>query len=181
MKKYMMNLAVLVLSTQALAGVGDVDSSKLLAKNMKSVYTDLSKDCIEISSATDKAPIDFYEADCKSFGGYRLKIEGGDLRYHPSLSFGNKEIEIAIPMSFHDTGSTKIEWVYQLEQNEEGLGKLVWKGLIFRLNHATPDGESDISNLYAVRLDGDKSCLIGTTQDNIKARDLVYNSKPGCK
>lgn len=147
-----------------------------------SLYTDLKNDCVTVSSATDQAPIDFYEAECKAFGGFRLTITGGDLRYHPELYFGNTKIEIETPMSFHDTASTKIEWVYNHTIDNEGAGKLEWKGLIYRLNQVdseNPEKNTDV--LYVVRLDGAKSCLVGTTQSNVKAREMVSNSKPGCK
>lgn len=147
-----------------------------------SVYTDLSKDCVTISSATDKAPIDFFNSECKSFGGFSLFIEGGDLRYGPLLKYNGVEIDLKRPGAFHDTGSTKVEWVYTLEQDAEGLGQLNWKGLIYRLNVASfeEEGKND-SILYSVRLDGEKSCLIGTSKTNEAALNLVKNSKVNCK
>lgn len=146
-----------------------------------SVYTDLDKDCVVVSAATDQSPIDFYTAECKAFGGYRLTIEGGDLRYHPTLSFGDKQIDIPTPMGFHDVASKKIEWVYNRNVNKDGVGTLEWKALIYRLSQATEDGEKDTQMLYVVRLDGAQTCLVGTTQSNTKAREMAANSKPGCK
>jgi hypothetical protein len=151
------------------------------ASEWKSIYTDLSKDCVEISSATEQAPIDFYEAECKAFGGFQLRIEGSDLRYSPALSFGEKAIELNRPMSFHDMGSDKIEWMYEISRDEEGSGKMEWKGLIYRLSVADIDDyEKDTSLLYVTRLDGAKSCHLGKVKTNEAARKLVMDSKAKC-
>jgi len=147
-----------------------------------SIYTDLKKDCVEISSATEEAPIDFYEAECKSFGGFQLKIQGSDLRYSPNLIFGDKEIELNRPMSFHDLGSDKIEWMFQKTVDNEGVGKVEWKGLIYRLSVADiDDSGKDVSVLYVTRLDGSKSCHLGKVRTNEEARKLVMNPKATCK
>lgn len=148
-----------------------------------SIYTELSKDCVEISAATAEAPIDFYEAECKAFGGFQLKIEGSDLRYSPSLTFGDKEIDLNRPMSFHDVGSDKMEWMFQKTVDNEGVGKVVWKGLIYRLSVADPENpeRGDASILYVTRLDGAKSCHLGKVRTNEEARTLVMNPKAICK
>lgn len=151
------------------------------ATTTKSVYTDSVADCVVVSQNTKQAPIDFSETECKSFGGYRLGVSGGDLRYHPVLSYGGSAIELETPGAFHDVGSQKIEWVYKHTIDKEGSGSVKWVGLIYRLSVAKQDGQSNDSILYAVRLDGAKSCLIGDTDDNVKARELVANSTPGCK
>lgn len=147
-----------------------------------SLYTDLNKDCVAVSSATTEAPIDFYAAECKAFGGYRLTITGGDLRYHPELYFGDTKIEIETPMSFHDTASTKVEWAYTHTIDNEGVGTLEWKALIYRLNSVDsedPNRNSDI--LYVVRLNGKNSCLLGQVKTNAEARALAYDAKAICK
>lgn len=189
MKSPNLNIAAYVIfllsSTTGFAvGNGDIGSGSngMLKTTLTSVYTDIQKECVTISAATEKAPIDFFESDCKAFGGYRLQIRGSDLRYHPVLSFGDKEIEIETTYHFHDTGSSKVEWVYKLETDEEGLGNIHWVGLIFRLTEATDsDSGKDVSVLYVVRLDKEKTCLVGKTQSNQKAREMAYNSKPDCK
>ena len=180
--KTFITLITTIFAFNAFAGTGDVDSAKGIQSVRKSLYTDLTKDCVTVSTATQEAPIDFYEAECKAFGGYRLTITGGDLRYHPELYFGDKKIEIETPMSFHDTASTKIEWVFNHSIDKEGAGKLEWKGLIYRLNYTdSEDPNKNTDMLFVVRLDGAKSCLIGTTQSNVKAREMVSSSKPDCK
>lgn len=147
-----------------------------------SVYTDIQKDCLKVEMATDKAPIDFYTYECKAFGGYKLEISGGDLRYSPTLYWNDKAIEINKPFSFHDPGSNMVEWVYEKNIDEEGAGSIKWLGFIYRLS--VFNGESNDSILYAVRLDKDLSCLIGSVKSSNKAnelaRELIYNSKAGC-
>lgn len=146
-----------------------------------SIYTDMKADCIVVSSATDKAPIDFYDSECKAFGGFTLKESGGDLRYGPQLSFAGKEIDLKRPGAFHSMGSQKIEWVYDLTRDEEGSGTLKFKALIYRLSVANEDPDKkDSSILYVVRLNGEKSCVIGTAATNEKARELANNESAQC-
>lgn len=147
----------------------------------KSIDTDLEKDCVVISASTEQAPIDFYESECKSFGGYQLFISGGDIRYAPVLKYLAHPIKIQHPYSFHDLATNKIEWIYQVKLNEEGMGKLQWKGLVYSLSVADPESGENHLQVYAVRLDGHRSCLAGITNTQEKARELVYNSTAGCR
>jgi hypothetical protein len=145
----------------------------------KSAYTDLKADCIVVSSSTDKAQIDFYTAECKAYGGYALRITGGDLRYGPELAFNGVQLDLARPFGFHDLGSDKIEWVYDLARDEEGNGEIHFKALIYRLNVADQDGH-DKSFLYVVRLNGEQSCVIGSVTNNEGARDLANDISAKC-
>ena len=167
--------ALFLLAWNAHALVPSIDKME-----WKSVITDTEKDCIVISSATEEAPIDFYEAECKSFGGFQLFISGGDLRYGPVLKFQSKKIELDRPMSFHDLGSSQIEWIYKIRTDAEGVGKMNWKGLIYRLSVIDAEVGNDRSELYAVRLNGAKSCLLGKTDSIEKARELIYDSTARC-
>lgn len=151
------------------------------APQWKSIIVNSKNDCIVISSATDQAPIDFYKAECKSFAGFRFFIEGGDIRYGPSLYFGNVKINLQRPHQFHDMASENIEWAYTHDIDNEGSGVLIWKGLIYQLSVADEDGQKDKVVYYAVRLDEKKSCLIGNAETEKAARELVYNSKEDCK
>jgi hypothetical protein len=171
MKNFVLALGFIVLSTETFAADA----------GFKSVYTDVKADCVTISQSNDNSEIDFLEATCKSFGGYELLISGGDVRYAPQLKFSGQPLTIDEPGAFHDIASDKIEWIYQLAQNREGFGQLDWKGLIYRLSVSDREDGSSRSVLYAVRLDGAKTCTIGTAKTNDEARALVYNSKPGCK
>jgi hypothetical protein len=156
--------------------------SALAADQVKwgSAYTNLKKECVEFASATEKSPIDFYGADCKSFGGYRLQWSGGDIRYAPVLSFNGADLEMGRPGAFHDLGSDNVEWMYKTAQNEEGIGEIEWKGFIYRLSVANEDGMSNKSILYAVRLDGANSCFLGNPKNNEEARALVKNASAPC-
>ncbi len=169
MKTKFMFAALVVFSAQAFAGT----------PVWKSVYTDLTKDCVEVSSANQNAEIDFYDAECKAFGGYQLNIEGGDLRYGPALRYNGVMLDVGSTGAFHDTGSTKVEWVYTLSKEVDGAGTLEWKGFIYRLSQATENGSGpDESVLYSVRLNKEQTCLVGTSTTNQAARDLIYNNAP---
>lgn len=172
MKNVFLSSLVCLLSVSALAGT---------KTETKSVYTDMKKDCIVVSSATDKAPIDFYDSECKAYAGFVLKESGGDLRYGPELSFNGKQIDLQRPGHFHNLGSEKIEWVYDISRDEEGSGELKFKALIYRLSVANEDPDKkDSSVLYVVRLDGEKSCVIGTAKTNEAARDLANDKSAKC-
>lgn len=150
-----------------------------------SVYTDLKNDCIVVSSATEKAPIDFYSSECKAFGGYTLGESGSDLRYGPVLGYHGVDIDLQLPYSFHEMGSSKIEWVYDVNRDEEGFGSLVWKALIFRIEsdvYSDEDGDEpkNVSNLHVVRLNGKNSCVIGLVKTNEAARELANKANAPC-
>lgn len=149
------------------------------AVESKSVYTNVNDECVVISAANQKAQIDFYEAECKSFGGYQLKIKGGDLRYGPELSYQGKILDLQRPYQFHDMGSDKVEWMYTHDVNQDGSGSIQWIGFIYRLSVAT-DVKKDETVLYAVRLNGETSCVLGTVKTNEEARALVLNREAAC-
>lgn len=155
-------------------------SPALAAKSeWKSVYTNTKKDCVTIQESNENSEIDFYEADCKSFGGYRLKIAGGDIRYAPQLSFNGTDLPMGQPEGFHDLGSDNVEWVYRRESQADGQGSIEWKGFIYRLNVSHgPDDSREV--LYAVRLDGEKSCFLGYPASNREARAMVQNLSRPC-
>ncbi|MCO5144304.1 MAG: hypothetical protein M9962_14545 [Oligoflexia bacterium] len=150
------------------------------ATTWNSVYTDIEKDCITISESNDQADIDFYEAECKSFGGYQLKISGGDLRYAPTLTYKGKDLSMGRPWAFHDLGSTKVEWMYTLKKEADGSGSLDWKGFIYRLYVDKGESTGDLGILFAVRLDGTKSCFLGNPKTNEAARELIKNKSAKC-
>ena len=146
----------------------------------KSIKTDLSKDCVLISAATEEAPIDFYEAECKAFGGFQFFIEGSDLRYSPRLNFRGEEVSLVRPMSFHDLASNEVEWIYKGQMDNEGAGKISWKGLIYSISAATEDGEGDEVRFYSVKLNGVKSCVVGKTKTAEEARILIESENARC-
>lgn len=147
----------------------------------KSLYTDVKKDCVTFASSNDNSEIDFFSSDCKSFGGYRLQITGGDIRYAPQLSFNGENIDMGTPLSFHDLGSDKVEWIARIAATDtEGLGEIEWKGFVYRLSVAKEGGEGSISRLFAVRLDGASSCFLGNPASNEAARALIRDANAPC-
>lgn len=143
----------------------------------KTAVTDIEKDCVVVSSATEEAPIDFFTSECKAFGGFSLSIAGGDARYAPVLAFANKKIDLKHPLSFHDLASNKLEWLYEHDTNKEGFGKINWRGFIYKLSSASEDGESSVKRFYAVKLNGAKSCALGQTNTKEEAIKIVHESK----
>ena len=129
----------------------------------ESAIVNSENDCVVISSATDKAPIDFYKAECKSFAGFRFFIEGGDIRYSPSIYFGNEKIDLHRPSQFHDMASNNIEWLYTHDIDVEGSGEIIWKGIIYQLAIADEDENGhDKDVFFSVRLDEKKFSSILT-------------------
>lgn len=175
MKQIISTIAMVTLSTLT-AFAGEAQQT-----TVGSVYTDLSKDCVVVAAANEQAPIDFYTAECKAFGGFQLTITGGDLRYHPELSFGGAAIVLDNPYTFHDMASNKVEWMYRKTTSADGSGSLQWIGFIYRLSEAKEDGSADQQVLRVVRLDGAKTCSIGSVATNEQARALVLNAKAACK
>lgn len=151
---------------------------------VESSFIDIDKDCVVVSSATENAPIDFFESECRSYGGYRLSIKGSDLRYSPRLSYLGREIEILRPMSFHDMNDSQIEWIYSLDVDDEGSGQIDWKGLIYQLSVADVEEEEgsigDRPVYYAVRLQGEQTCVIGTVETSAEARVLIADPATPC-
>jgi hypothetical protein len=176
MKQFASIFATITLSTlTAFAGQGEQTT-------IESVYTDLNKECIVVEAATENAEIDFFTSECKSFGGFQLSITGGDVRYHPELSYGGQNLNLPTPGHFHDLGSDKVEWMYRKTTSlQDGSGSLTWLGFIYSLNVDNGQGTDSNHIIYAVRLDGANTCMIGTATTNEQARSLVQNSKPGCK
>lgn len=150
------------------------------ATSIESIFVDTVKDCATISSATADAPIDFYEAECKAFGGFRFYIRGSDLRYSPELSYLDTEIPLERPMSFHDLADSTVEWIYQRETDNEGLGKITWRGLIYSLSAVDDEGEA-VTSFYGIRLQENKSCLIAVVSDADLAKKSILDSNSACK
>lgn len=155
-----------------------------------SVYTSVEpQDCVTIngSELLAEPEIDFYEGECAAFGGYRVYISGGDIRYSLDLSYQGQSIDTIKLASFHDMGSAKIEWRY--ERKGDGFDNtLEYTALIYRLNYTTytENGEpTDKDMLVVVRLDQQNSCVIGTIEQqanmNEKARQLADNKSASCQ
>jgi hypothetical protein len=146
----------------------------------KSVYTNTKTDCVVVSASNDRAEIDFSESECKSFGGYVLKVDGGDLRYGPSLSLNGDALDVGRPFSFHDPKGDKIEWIYRKTTEADGSGSVEWKGLVYRLSVSNEDGQSSHDELIAVRLAGKNTCSLGVVKTNEAARKLIQDARSAC-
>ena len=77
--------------------------------------------------------------------------------------------------------SNTVEWPYTHDIDNEGAGKIIWQGIIYQLSVADEAGEKDKLIYYSVRLDGNKSCFIGTSETDKTARELIFHSKEDCK
>lgn len=147
----------------------------------KSVYTNIKTECVEVSASNDKAEIDFADSECKSFGGYSLHVEGGDIRYAPSLYLNGERLETGGSFAFHDPASDQVEWIYRKTTEEDGQGTVEWKGFVYRLSVSNQDGDGSHNELYAVRLAGKNTCSLGLVKNNEEARKLVQNARAQCK
>lgn len=147
-----------------------------------SVYVDTDKECVSVAESVENVDsIDFSKRECKAFGGYQFFIEGADLRYSPTLEFRGKVVFSHREFAFHNMGASKVEWVYSHETPANSKGELKWRGLIYRLAVATEDGSPDKSKLYALRLNGLKTCSLGEAANNESARAMIYNPATPCE
>lgn len=145
-----------------------------------SIYTDLTKDCVTISSSTQKAEIDFIDEECKAFGGFKLGVVSGDSRSQIRLTYGQTEVQAPVPGGFWNVSSDKVEWVYSRVVDQQGNGDLTWQALIYRLD-STIEGDIGTSDLYVIRLRNEKSCFLGQVKTNEAARALAYNLHAPCR
>jgi hypothetical protein len=160
-----------VIAAVALASLSALAASPTNAEERVSVYTSVNvKNCLVIggSSLESKPEIDWLDAECQAFAGYRVFVRGGDLRYSLSLQFNGAEIELPIFTMFHDLGSELIEW--RGTRNRE-TNTFVFDTLIYRMSLADADpSQKDAKELLVVRLNGEKSCLVGSV-DARKSKD----------
>ena len=142
----------------------------------RSVYTSLEKcDVIESSEQEEDAEIDYFTAECPGREGYRIFHIGGDSR---SWIVIKKEDETVIdlyndvmsnePGAFPFVSGRAAEWRYRGES-------LI--ALIFRIAGSDLQTDKLKSELMVVRLGGEKSCVIGTSTSNEKAREIAESSK----
>lgn len=166
--------SVLLFSTYAFAEIG-------------SSYTDIeTSKCVVISSSEldGEEGVDYLTAECPSFGGYRLMVSGGDIRYSLDLSYEGVEIPMVKLSSFHDLPSAKVEWRY-VRSNVEWTPVVTYTALIYRLNRQVdPQTDENKDMLIVVRLNKDKSCVVGVvdqqTDMNVKARRIADDIDAKC-
>lgn len=153
-------------------------------------YTSIAyADCKTIKdSELDKdAPIDYYTGNCAGLAGYGITVTGGDLRYDIVLTYKGTEIQTNNLWSFHNPGSDKVEWRYEVN----GKGKKVYTALIYRQDFQYQDevdgsiDPTDHTQLVVVRLNGKKSCRIGIVAQqknmNLAARNLADSKNTACQ
>ena len=154
-------------------------SATTATRSIEMVPVDTVKDCVVVSSATGDAQIDFYESECKAFGGYKLNIKGSDLRYSPVLSYVGHEIDMQRPFQFHDMADTSIEWLYEREVDEIGVGKVQWRGLIYSLE--VSEEQSSSVQFYGIRLNKKKSCVVAIAASKELAQKAILDPNSACK
>jgi hypothetical protein len=157
-------------------------STQSFAKS-KMVYSTVSlNNCATIQ---DSEEYDSFKKECPSFGDYKIYIEGGDARYDLKLSYKGKTISTPELESFHGPGSRVIEWRYT---NNNETGEISYDSLMFRIEHATGEDYVNDSILYAVRLNGGDSCVVGAFKEsehskgseNVLARKILDDKSSEC-
>ena len=142
----------------------------------RSVYTSLEKcDVIESSEQEADAEIDYFTAECPGREGYRILHVGGDSRSWIVIKRGEKtvldlydDVMRNQPGAFPFVSGKVAEWRYKGEA-------LI--ALIFRIAGSDLETDKLKSELMVVRLGGEKSCVIGTSTSNEKAREIAESSK----
>ena len=156
----------------------------------ESVYSSIKDtDCViyDSSELHEEPEIDFLTAECPAFGGYRVMISGGDIRYNLGLSYNGTKINTLQPEGFHNTGSNVIEWRFNRVQRL-GYFEAKYTALIYRLSvseyNETANENQDVTKLVVVRLSGEQSCIIGVftneSNDNNLARKIADNPDAKC-
>jgi len=142
----------------------------------RSVYTTLEKcDVIESSELEGDAEIDYFTAECPGREGYRVFHVGGDSRSWIVIKSGEEtvidlynDVMRNEPGAFPFVSGKVAEWRYQGDA-------LI--ALIFRVAGSDLETDKLKSELMVVRLGGKKSCVIGISTSNEKAREIADNNE----
>lgn len=165
--------------------------SNVALANIASKYTSLKvSDCTTMAAhyllPEEEQEVDFYQVACPALGGYKVGIEGGDLRYSLVLSFLGTNIPQPSLLQFHNVGETA-EWRYIAGFAAPVVDEPVYTALIYRLNYADylPNGDVvDKSKLVVVRLAEEQSCVVGIVEEqadmNDVARAIADDSRVSC-
>lgn len=146
-----------------------------------SVYTSLQpKDCETMDSP-------FYQAKCPAKAGYDLQVYAGDLRSGIELIYNNKKIDYVPDNNLPYELGKVAEWRYKKINNKRKYYALIYRLSVAQLN---PKGDGflaqskDKQRLIVIRLDKEKSCLLGIIKQsknmNQKARNLADNESATC-
>lgn len=169
MKTILMSaLSLAILSMHTLSWAADA--------GYRSVYTSLEKcDVIESSEQEGDAEIDYFTAECPGRERYRVFHIGGDSRSWIVIKSGEEtvidlynDVMRNEPGAFPFVSGKVAEWRYKGDS-------LI--ALIFRIAGSDLETGKLKSELMVVRLGGEKSCVIGTSTSNEKARMIADNNK----
>lgn len=183
LRKYPKHIKLECLKYAACIFIG-LFSSTAFAENHstnRSTYTSIKhKDCANISSEEDGQ---LYQVRCPAHAGYDLDVIGADVRYGLDITWKQKVVRHQPIMPFHV--GDKVEWRYRISQ-----GAPEFYALIYRLYTAQFDGqdflprENDKQDLVVVRLNQEKSCIIGIItqgkQMNTEARQRADDLSAPC-
>lgn len=159
--------------------------------NISSTYTSLKvSDCTTMAAhfllPEEEQEIDFYQGTCPALGGYKVGIEGSDLRYSLVLSYQGTNIPQPKLLQFHDVGETA-EWRYISGFAGPVVNEPIYTALIYRLNYSDylPNGDVvNKSKLVVVRLADEQSCVVGIVEQqadmNDVARTIADDSRVSC-
>lgn len=166
-------LAAILMSTVSFADV-----------RVDSVYTSLFDGCAVINSSDfdEEFEIDYVTKECAGLAGYRPTIEGGDLRYSLSLTYGDTVVfDGQLTTAFNDTGE-KAEWRYEVKDRAE----ITYTALIYRINYQTYVNEApaETTALVVVRLNAENTCVVGVVPAandmNATARAIADDKSAPC-
>jgi hypothetical protein len=153
---------------------------------VKSAVTSIdSKSCLKVKgnvfdSQSSQLPYDYYENECPGLGGYQIITGGKDLRYSLAVKFGANHIDFEGPSQLHDLTSGSIEWRYEHAENQG----TEMKALIFKLHTIDEQTLVNADYYYVVKLNKEKSCLIGKVPDVGNAleaaRKMADDTKAKC-
>lgn len=168
MKKVIYVLAVCFAASTSQAG--DV-GTKGVGSRLTTVH---HADCITIDSSNidPNAEVDFYRGECPGFGGYRVTVEGGDVRYSLNLSYRGVKIPTVKLGPFHDMHGSSVTWRYKrhVGPNENTIE---YKALIYALEYADAEGNMDNVLHVVVALRGNKSCVTAKIKDSPGAIEAI--------
>lgn len=170
-----MNIRVLILIALSvvLSGAG-----ARAAEDVGNVITDTDRDCLMVSNSTDESDDVFYEAECKAFGGYVLKIVGEEDRTGPALSYRGFDITLKNPDYPHKLASKNIEWHFTRTHYPHGAGSVDWFGMLYQLEVQTPQGPE--LQYYGLHLLRGQTCVVGISTSRDAVIRAIYAGDSKC-
>lgn len=162
-----MNIRIFFLASLSAVLFSGVASA---AEDVGNMITDIDRDCLMVSNSTDDSDEVFYEAECKAFGGYVLKIVGEEDRVGPTLSYRGFDITLKSPDYPHKLASKNIEWHFSRSHYPNGKGTVDWFGMLYQFEVQTPRGPE--LQYYGLHLLRGQTCVVGIST----SRDIVIRA-----